>query len=298
MLDRICRASGLACVDQLEPGYPGSCAVFVVPGQLVVKIYPPMCHDDYRRELHVLPLLEEVLPAPQVLAAGVYPDRIDWPFLILSFCPGTPLRELASSLTPADYSHIAAALGRWLRSLHDLPLTDVAGMEATPSAWRALLHTRRDANLAALAESNLFSALLLSEIDAMLSDLSPLAPAEFQPHLVNADLTEDHLMLRPAGEGWELSAIIDWGDVQIGSPEYEWVALWLGAGRHEPSFFRQILAAYDPALRLDTAYRDRLTAMTLLHLFGPLMLAELAPPPVDTWAELRDWLWPIELEKG
>jgi aminoglycoside phosphotransferase (APT) family kinase protein len=181
--------------------------------------------------------------------------------------------------------------------LHGLPPSGLPGADATPAGWRALLQSRRDTNLAALTESNLFSTPLLAEIDARLADLSTLAPAAFQPHPVNADLTEDHLLLQQTGVGWDLSAIIDWGDVQLGSPEYEWVAL-ISAGRRAPAFFRQILAAYDPALRLDAAYRNRLTAMTLLHLFGPLILTELEPPPLDTWANLRDWLWPVELERS
>ena len=113
--------------------------------------------------------------------------------------------------------------------------------------------------------------------------------------LLNADLTEDHLLLTRMGEQWQISALIDWADAEVGEPVYEWVALWYSLCRRDASFFRAILRAYDPDLPLDASFRRQMLAYTLFHRFGALIIEWLwaqDQPIISTLHDLENWLLP------
>ena len=52
----ICRKEGIPCRD-LEAGYPGTNAVYIVDRTCVVKVYAPFCHEDYALECDLYPIL-------------------------------------------------------------------------------------------------------------------------------------------------------------------------------------------------------------------------------------------------
>ena len=74
-----------------------------------------------------------------------------------------------------------------------------------------------------------------------------MLPPHFRPVLINADLTDDHLLLLYRFGTWRISALIDWADAEVGSPEYEWVAYWFILCRQNAAMFRETLRVYDPA---------------------------------------------------
>lgn len=67
----ICRREALSCQD-IEAGYPGTNAVYIVDRAYVVKVYAPFCHKDCDLECDLYPLLafDSQIPAPRLLAHG------------------------------------------------------------------------------------------------------------------------------------------------------------------------------------------------------------------------------------
>ncbi len=310
VVQHICRETGTATANAIEAGYPGTCAVFVVDRQVVVKIFPPVLHD-FDRELEAYRLLDgqSVVPLPNLLAQGTYPDQISWPYLVLEFCPGRAIREVRGELSREDKLSVARDLGRILRAVHKTPLRNLHSLDARPHAWRAFVKKRKAACMDELAahpteESRQPPRLLknvLAELPALFESVEPLVPSGFAPCLVNGDLTDDHLLLVREDPGWRISGLIDWADTCAGAFEYEWVALWLSLCGRDADMFRETLLAYDPSLRLDEAFRRRMLAYTLIHTFGPesigVLLKGTDAPKISSLNDLQDFLWPAAISE-
>lgn len=318
VVERICRATGVDSVKTVEAGYPGTCAVFVVNGARIVKIYPPMLPLDGAKEQQVYRLLDgRVKLLPTLLGAGIYPDRIDWPYLVLEFCPGTPIRELYAGLDAASRAQIAQQLGQTLRTVHATPLGNAPTLDPRPVQWISFLRRRRVDSLNELRAANIFAEPLLNEIARFLKHytadhINQLLARIVVPVLLHADLTEDHLLLvrseaaaeppdprRAGGHGvstWRASALLDWADAEVGAPAYEWIPLWFGLCNRDPAFFQAILHHYDPNLALDTSFYRATLAYTFLQRFGAGIIEHVwrrdGCPPITTLDELRAWLWP------
>ncbi|MCI0576829.1 MAG: aminoglycoside phosphotransferase family protein [Chloroflexi bacterium] len=301
LLAHLYQQAGLGELGAVEAGFPGSCAVFIVDRQVVIKLFPPFLPQDYERELDVYHLLDGRLEPylPRLLAHGVYHDRVDYPYLALEFCPGQPIREVRQELSQSDKTIIAREVGWMIRTVHETPLDGVKAFDPRPAAWLAFLEQRRRDYLDELRHKASLPERVLEEVAGLLA-VGPNLPADFRPRLLNADLTEDHLLLvRRLGE-WRISALIDWADALVGAAEYEWVALWFGLCGQDPALFREIMQAYDPAFSLDRRFRRQMLAYTFLHRFGPAIVGELlgqpGAPSIHSLADLQSWLWPPELE--
>lgn len=257
--------------DQLVAGYPGTCAVFIVDDAAVVKFFPPFAHQDYQRERYCLRHLTAVPYRPRLLADGVLHDRLDWPYLVTSFERGLAWRDQRSVLTPGEKHSIAAELGRTLRTLHRQPVGSGPAWPA-PDSWAALAAARLAAAPRELAELTALPSRVLAQAADLLEHTDWALDAGV---IVHADVTEDHVLVEQQVEGWRLSSLIDWADAEVAAASYEWVALWFGVCDREPGLLQTLLAAYDPTLVLDSGFTERLLAFTLLHRFGPQIIAHV-----------------------
>lgn len=284
----ICQEMGVE-MQNIRAGYPGSCAVFVVNEQQVVKLYPPIFATDFDREIAVYQLIgKNHFPhIPQLLASGIYPDQIDWPYLVLSFCAGEPIRELYSLLTAVDKQAIGTELGGMIRQLHILP----AAFPADWATWAAFLQANRDRTLAYLHEQRPLPINVINEIEQFLQVREAEWLTERPLCLINADLTEDHLLLEKGRNGrYHISGLIDWADAEMGVPNYEWIPLYYSLCQRDPVLFQSIMQAYDSAWQWDESIRNQLLLYTFLHRFGGEIVAhELArsgKPPISSLAQL------------
>ncbi len=292
VVQRICQEHGLPA-GAVKAGFPGTCAVFVAGGQVVVKLYPPMLPHDFLREREVYGLLHGRFPhIPALLGHGIYPDRTDWPYLLLGFRPGQPIREVHAGLSPANRQALGQELGEMLRGLHALSVVELQHFELTWAAWRAQMAQNSAANLAELRAKCYLPEPVLAAWGQLIAEWrAPPAPLA----LLNADLTEDHLLLIQEREQWQISALIDWADAEVGEPAYEWIALWYSLCRREAPFFRAILGTYDPDLPLDASFCRQMLVHTLCHRFGAGIIDWLwaqDQPAISTLNDLENWLLP------
>jgi hygromycin-B 7''-O-kinase len=300
-VQQIYRASGLGVAGEVEAGYPGTCAVFIVDGRAVVKIYPPTLHRDFGREREAYRLLDGRLgrTLPAVLAEGIFQDQIEWPYLILEFRPGQAIREVWPAIPADNRLALAAELGELIRAVHNTPLVDTEHFDPRPVAWQVFVQERQAAALDELRQKAGLPEKVLAEIGELFAQGEPALPAGFQPCLLNADVTEDHLLLVEQNGRWRLSALIDWADAEVGAPAYEWPALWFSACQQEAAVLRHFARAYDPTLILDEAFAREALLYTLLHRFGAEMVAMgwqrlRGDRPVSSLAELQRCLWPFQ----
>ncbi|MEJ5308431.1 MAG: aminoglycoside phosphotransferase family protein [Anaerolineae bacterium] len=291
----ICWCHGLP-VRRVEAGYPGTNAVFVVDDAYVVKIYAPFCPEDFdlERELYALLGSNPHLPVPQLIAQGVLEDQIRWPYIIMDFKPGVPIREARPHIPRRNLERIAAELGEMVRELHRVPVASLTSLPHTQASWQQFVQ-QRQVEVADLTRwAGVLPASVVAEIPAFLAAV--LDGAEAVPlALLNGDLTEDHILLEQRGGKWHISALIDFGDALVGARDYEWVALWFSGLDRDYDGLATFMAAYDPHLSLDDTFFARAMAFTFLHEFSldilTLTLRTLGQPQVTSIQELQALLW-------
>jgi hypothetical protein len=79
----------------IEPGLPGTHAVFILDRRHVVKLFSSIWPDD-KLEREVLRALEpnEIIPTPRIESAGTFHDRIEWPYLVMEYVEGEQLGKV------------------------------------------------------------------------------------------------------------------------------------------------------------------------------------------------------------
>ncbi len=291
----ICHRAGLP-VETIEAGYPGSNAVFIVDRRYVVKIYAPLCPKDYAIECELYPLLSRYpdLLTAELIAQGTLDGATTWPYIIISFLPGQPIREVREQMSQQDRIAVATDLGRRVRVLHSIPVHHQKVLETSRESWhayvqQALAHTTRQ-----LSGSEALLPALVQEIPSFVHQVLE-GQGEPDLVLVSGDLTDDHVLLTPSADRWSISGMIDFADTLAAPPDYEWIALWFSALDRDTASLAAFARGYGPPILLTPTFYDRALAYTFLHEYGATMISDtlqrLSAPQVQTMATLRLLLW-------
>jgi len=295
LLAEILRRERLGTLDSVEVGVPGSNAVFIVNGRLVVKIQWPHYLDDLPRELEAHRLLEphREVRAPRVLAAGAVESELTWHYLIQERLPGRSLGEVRGHLPRRDLDTIASALGEMIAVLHALPVPTAGPLTGDCEQWFGFLQAQVERAAQHHAPSLTQAPHLLSELPSYLAGAMPLAPPDFRLAVLHCDLTADHVLVAEREGGWRVTGLIDFGDVMAGHADYEWIALHLDCFAADAALTQRFLRSYGYGA-LDEAFPRRLTAYSFLHRFGDagfVLGAVGGPRAVGSLAGLERRLW-------
>ena len=302
-LHHITERAGLE-FGEIEPGFPGTCAVFQVKpvekNSYYIKIFPPVSRADFSKEASVLEFLSGKPLIPKLLAQGTLRGDCDFPYLVTQAVPGHALRDSRPLIPEAEGIRVASRLGLAVRDLHGLDLKSFRAFPKDESSWTRFIRKRREECLPELAKENLLSPSLMDEIHSFLGRAEP-SPSRLPPRLLHGDITEDHVYLEEARGVWKLSGLIDFGDVEAGDPFYEWSPLWFGTFDGKAPLFRAFLRAYEPRIPLNRLFRERAMAFSLFHRFGPSsILSQIRAASLSTqgWGleDFLEWLWPEALE--
>ena len=129
-------------MTRVTSGFPGTNAVFLLDieegREYVIKIAPPQCREDQRTELSIGRALAGRAPVPEVVASGVFHDRTDWPWFIMTRMPGVAVREVRSHMPRNQWLMLCREAGRLVKDIHATPLSTVDGMDKTvaQSDWQ------------------------------------------------------------------------------------------------------------------------------------------------------------------
>ncbi len=300
ILIEICKKTGITPALPFAAGYPGTCAVFAVEREFVIKIFPPFLPGDYSHELSAYRLLGDRLDPflPKLASFGIIEDEINWPYLVLEYREGPPLREIIDDTQQQNLNSIGKELGNILKRLHSTPLLPgESSFDIRRESWQEFIQNRQAHCRAEIEQKTNFSTRLLDSIEQFVYSYPVLSETNEPSKLLNGDLTEDHLLLVWRDGEWQIDALIDWADSLVGDVEYEWVPLWFGLCQRKPEFFSAIMRSYDPTLIFDERFQRRMTAYTFIHQFGAdiiaYWLARTSPGTIDTLPELMAWLWPV-----
>ncbi len=280
----ICHREGIP-VERVTSGFPGTNAVFMLETgdnrELVIKLAPPQCREDQHAELAIGRALAGRVPVPDIVASGVLHDRTDWPWFIMKRMPGVAAREVRSHMPRDQWLKLCREAGRLVGGIHATPLSAVNGMDAAAAenAWRLQWREQPAKTLARLREEQVFPEGDIARLQSFHpQDAAAGTNAVPAPHaplsLVNADLTEDHLLVVEEAGQWRIGALIDLADGCMAPVAYEWPALWFGLLGRDREALHAFFSGYDPAWRDTPAFWTGLLAYTLAHRFGFNMLRD------------------------
>ena len=269
-MEAICKRHGLD-PSELRREPPGTHIVFRA-GSHILKLFSTLWGEDYTAERAVLHHLQGS-QTPQIVAEGEFDD---WPYLIITAIPGRPVGEVWGEIAMEDKRSILEHLGGFMRSLHlQAPIPE--------------LHTDWDQFLAERVEQweehHQAEGAWRNWIRGRVVNFHEPA---FAPVLLNADITDEHVLVVHRGGSWRFSGVIDYGDAMMGHPHYEFVAPLMCLTLGEPSLSRTLVDSY--GLALTPALADRLTTYCLLHKYG--RLADILERcPVSNGDELHRAVW-------
>jgi hygromycin-B 7''-O-kinase len=293
----IWRRHGLGRIERIVAGYPGSNAVFIVNGALVVKIAWPFERSDFYRELELYRLLEPyraVLLTPSVLCDGVIEGETDWPYFVMEHLPGERLGEVWGQVPREDQLAIAGHLGHIVRALHQVPLDGITTMETSRAAWAHFVEERTVACIEGYHQGGGLPPYLVDQVPAYLAGAMPLFPDDLTPVILNGDITEDHELVSLTEGHWRITGFIDFGDAIVGHNEYEFTCVHLGAFQCDGELTCAFLRAYGWPGWSDARFSRRLMVYCLLHPyfeFNSWIERFGGPDHVRSLEELEGKLW-------
>ena len=297
LIDAICVRHGIG-YQQLEAASANTNAVFLLDRDFAVKIYSPFW-EEFELERALLESLrsDDEIPVPELVGSGQISDAdgVSWPYTITRFCPARPYSALRDELSEDDAASLAGQLGEVLRALHELDASQF-DHAVSERAWADVVSDRRRAVLDELTAAGVLDSAIIGSLESLLDEAIAADLPESRV-IVHGDLGADHVLCAPTDEGWQIEALIDFGDAKIGAREYEWMPVWMGFCGRDPSLARRFLETWDPNLLEDPGFPQRAIAWTLLHDFGVDELQRLwrelgQPEPIKSIEALRALLCP------
>lgn len=271
--------------------YPtGSCPVFAVGDEHVVKLFAPEGREHWGTEREVLGYLGGApgVPAPELHTAGELDAELDgWLYIVMERLPGEPLRQAWERIPAPERVRLATELGRVMAALHALPTEPLA---AVRSGFDVFLNQQRQGCVAAQARHGL-DAYWLEQIPGFLAGV---ALAAASPVLLHTEIMREHVLVGEHDGAWRITGLIDFEPAMIGHPEYELASVGLFVSEGDPAVLGAVLAGYGmPAP--DARLAERCMAYALLHRYSKLTWYLDRMPPRTRNPTLRDlamqW-WP------
>lgn len=248
--EEICRRHGISPA-RLSRAASGTHPVFLTD-DMAIKAFAPPWPEDFTAERAAL----------RAAGGGSFPEIIHegilegWPYLVTTRTPGSPAGEIWHLLPFGDKESLLCDLGVMLRELHRAAVPPGPGTDwaAFASDLRATLESRNDPPSA--------------EWRDWLLCRTGRDPGPFEPVLLHADVTWDHVFVLRGEGGIRLTGLIDFGDAMPGHPLYEFGAPLLYMCFGQPALTWSLLSGYGLPKCRDTA--ERVLACSLLHRFGSL----------------------------
>ena len=287
-MQAICNRHGLDA-RQLAFAPPGTHVVFSAGSDCYIKLFSPLWIADYTSERLVLHTLasRSHLPVPRLLHEGQIEG---WPYVVLTTVPGMPLNQVWSRLGRCEKRSIVQACGRFLAQLHKIPLD---GLEDLVIDWHTFVQARTKARVEELCRSALGPRWSLAAVHLFESQHSFLE-TPFDPVLLCADLTDEHVMVCKRDGKWVFTGVIDFGDALVGHPLYEFAAPVCSITRDDSELLTELFLGYGfTEADLTEVFAERLLAYTLLHRYIEIgeLLKMLGPKRIDTLDRLKERLW-------
>ena len=209
-----------------------------------------LSRKQLRVELHYLPQIAAVSPLP----VPIYTFFSKEPGLYAGYelIPGQPFeRKFFNECTKTQQTEIAKLIGAFLSTLHRLEINEKSNSKLP--VRRQNRQSWLDLHAEVLSKAaDMLNAIHKKKIDELFSYiLEEIHFDELPKVLIHGDFSSDHIIYDPVRKG--ISGIIDFGDLMIGDPAYDFTGILLEYGR---LFLDEVLEYYE--LPLDEAFLERI----------------------------------------
>jgi aminoglycoside phosphotransferase (APT) family kinase protein len=216
----------------------GRNVVFLSP-TVVIKLGPPEWQGEMLREAAALHFVAGQLPIaiPTSLATGVLDG---WEYVVQQRLPGTNLRDLWPQLDETTKHALAYQHGELMKAIHQLPVQDAPAL--LHFDWAEMLALQHESCAHEMRAAGLEGALA-EKINAYLA-ATPWESEAGEEALLHGDLNSLNFLVTEANDRWEITGLIDWGDVKIGPPSHELISPAMHMYIGHRTLLRQWYAGY------------------------------------------------------
>jgi aminoglycoside phosphotransferase (APT) family kinase protein len=257
-------SAGVAGWREFEGGtYNAAYAVTLDDGrELVLKVAPP---PDLKLLTHEVDLMRtEVdfygqaaaagVPVPEVVYAGFERDLLGSDFVFLSLVPGTDLRSLVDSLSPAEIAAVRGQVAGLTARLHTITGSGygypLRGSRSWQTSWRGAFGAMVDDLLADASRLDKPLPAPPSRIGELMRRHADCLDEVSRPALVHFDLWDGNVFIQQGPDGWRVTGFIDGERAFYGDPIAELVSLAL-LREPEPELLTGFELTAGAARRLD-----------------------------------------------
>ncbi len=259
VMREICNRHGLD-ESKLELAPPGTHVVFKVSNKYI-KLFSPFWFKDSLSEHIALSKLEEYdeLPISHKIADG---EIEGWQYIIISAVDGIPLNKVREKLDISDLERIVSACGELMAMLHSI---DTEGLDEIAVNWHEFVKNQIQNCIHSAIDSGLDDRWIQSLYE-FAENSSQFFEMNFKPVLLNADITNEHVLVKKIKGKWNLSGLIDFGDAMLGHRLYEFIAPGCSITHYSNKLRRAMLKAYGFSEdQLNETLSEQLMAYTLIH---------------------------------
>jgi hygromycin-B 7''-O-kinase len=283
-VEHVCQQHGYNA-RLVQPGLPGTYPTFIVTldsegtcsdiKRVVVKFFGPLFDgaSAFAIEEAVALTLEHHplrFHSPDILTQGQLTN--EWSYLVFQYIPGVSVGQVREHLSAGALMELATQMGEFLYELHGSAdgIQSIYPMPGSGVMWQGFpdfIENQLRRCVANHQKWNDLPAHLLKQLPAYLLSSEELIDPAVPPHLIHADLTADHVLGKQVGTGWQILAIIDWGDARLGNILYELVALHLDLFQRDVNLLHACLDAYQLPAFYQHEFPHKAFSMVLLHQF-------------------------------
>jgi hygromycin-B 7''-O-kinase len=256
----IARSHRLACTSP-HIFSTGTNLVVGLDEPLILKIFPPVLRGQFNSERRSLALLHGRLgvPIPEIACEG---ERDQWPYLVITRVYGRLGAEVWPALPEDQKERVLFEVGEIIAEVQRVPAAALLDIEP---CWDAFLRRQIEGCRTRHVRLGL-PRKFLDGLDDLLRDAAELIPSDAPPVILTGEYIPENFLLNRKGDGWHVSGLIDFGDVQTGWGEYDLLgpSAFMAAGR--PGRVRSLFEGfgYSPE-DVNFALKRRLMALMLLH---------------------------------
>ncbi len=271
----------------------GTNLVVALDDALILKIFPPLLRHQFMSERISLSQLRGRLsvPIPDIVLEG---ERDQWPYLVITRLHGIVGTQAWPILPEDQKERILGQIGETIAEVQRAPVGACSQIEPR---WDEFI-PRQIEGCRSRHERLGLPQKFLDGLDDLLRDAAELIPLDAPPVILTGEFTPENVLLSCQGERWQLSGLIDFGDVMTGWSEYDLLGpsafMTAGLPRRVQSLFDGF--GYSRA-DINFALKRRLMALMLLHRFSDPVRhigIEGWQDRADNLVQLQELLWPDE----
>jgi hygromycin-B 7''-O-kinase len=270
----------------------GTNLVVALDDALVLKIFPPLLRAQFTSERASLSQLRGrvSIPIPQIVLEG---ERDQWPYMVITRLHGVIGKEAWPTLPEDQKERVLGQIGATIAEVQRVPLGELSGIEPR---WDRFMRGQIEGCRARHTRLGL-PPKYLDGLDDFLGRAAALIPMDAAPVILTGEYIPENFLLSQNAGSWNLSGLIDFGDVLTGWGEYDLLgpSAFMTAGM--PRRVHSLLAGFGYSRAdIDPTLQQRLMALMLLHQHSD----PVRHICIEGWQEktrdlfeLAELLWPI-----